>query len=109
MALSNLELSLMAFPQSWNAVKQQLNVNLLLLPVGNPLLPLGASLGPPLGTGPQFAGTSISLNAMILAGLEACPILPAQLHSRRRTSRRRPWVPSAYSMRCSPSCRRAPR
>src|SRR5215471_2184196 len=65
MALNDLELSLMAFPQSWDAVKQQLTVNLLLLPVGNPLSPLG--------TGPQFAGTTVALNAAFVAGLATLP------------------------------------
>jgi hypothetical protein len=65
MALSDLELSLMAFPQSWNAVKQQLTVNLLLLPVGDPLTPLG--------TGPQFAGTTVFLNVGFVAGLANLP------------------------------------
>jgi hypothetical protein len=41
MALNDLELTLMAFPQSWNAAKQQVTVNLMMLPVGNPLAPLG--------------------------------------------------------------------
>jgi hypothetical protein len=61
MALNDLELSLMAFPQSWNAATQQLSVNLLMLPVGSPLAPLG--------TGPRFAGTQVFLNAVFAAGL----------------------------------------
>ena len=65
MALNDLELSVMAFPQNWNHTSQQLSVNLLLLPVGNPLLPLG--------TGPQFAGTTIVLSAVILKGLDSLP------------------------------------
>ena len=65
MALSDLELSLMAFPQSWNATKKQLAVNLMLLPVGNPLSPLG--------TGPKFAGTTVNLNAAFIAGLASLP------------------------------------
>src|SRR5437762_2921456 len=65
MALNDLELSVMAFPQNWSHTSQQLSVNLLLLPVGNPLLPLG--------TGPQFAGTTIFLNAVILKGLDSLP------------------------------------
>ena len=60
MALSDLELSLMAFPQNWNAATQQLSVNLLMLPVGSPLAPLG--------TGPQFAGTTAYLKANFIAG-----------------------------------------
>jgi hypothetical protein len=65
MALSDLELSLMTFPQSWNATRQQLVVNLMLLPVGNPMSPLG--------TGPKFAGTTVNLDAAFIAGLASLP------------------------------------
>jgi hypothetical protein len=65
MALNDLELSLMAFPQNWNAATQQLSVNLLMLPVGSPLTPLG--------TGPQFGGTTVYLKANFIAGLAALP------------------------------------
>ncbi len=65
MALNDLELSLMAFPQSWNATTQQLSVNLLMLPVGSPLTPLG--------TGPQFGGTTVYLKVSFIAGLAALP------------------------------------
>jgi hypothetical protein len=65
MALNDLELTLMAFPQSWNAAKQQVTVNLMMLPVGNPLAPLG--------TGPQFAGTTVFLDAAFIAGLANLP------------------------------------
>ncbi len=66
MALDDLELSLMAFPQNWDWKKQQLNVNLLLLPLGNPLVPLGG--------GPQFAGTTIFVKAQFIAGLDNLPL-----------------------------------
>ncbi len=65
MALSQLELSLMAFPQSWDPASSMLNVNVFLLPVGDPTAPLG--------TGPKFAGTAVHLNANIVAGLAALP------------------------------------
>jgi hypothetical protein len=65
MALNDLELSLMAFPQRWDGASGVLWVNLLLLPVGDPTAPLG--------TGPQFAGTTIHLNVNIVAGLAALP------------------------------------
>ena len=51
MALNDLELSLMTFPQRWDGVAGTLSLNLLLLPVGDPTAPLG--------TGPQFAGTAV--------------------------------------------------
>ncbi|MCU1321476.1 MAG: hypothetical protein JWM43_1125 [Acidobacteriaceae bacterium] len=74
MALKDLELSLMAFPQRWDAATQQIEVNLMLLPVGSPLVPLG--------TGPQFAGTSVNLEVTFVAGLAALPSTtsPKTLH-----------------------------
>ena len=66
MALDDLELSLMAFPQYWDSAKEELSVNLLLLPVGDPLQPLGS--------GPQFAGTTLYLNARFIAGLDSLPL-----------------------------------
>jgi hypothetical protein len=62
--LDDLELSLMAFPQSWTAATHRLTVNLLVLPVGNPL---GA-----VGSVPKFAGTTLKLNARLIQG-EALP------------------------------------
>jgi hypothetical protein len=66
MAFDDLELSLMAFPQQWDSTNRLINVNLLLLPVGNPLKPLGG--------GPQFAGTTILLKTQFLAGLASLPL-----------------------------------
>jgi hypothetical protein len=66
MALDELELSLMAFPQNWDAVNQKLNVNLLLLPVGDPTKPLGS--------GPVFAGTPINVKALFIEGLDSLPL-----------------------------------
>ena len=65
MALNDLELSLMAFPQHWDGASGLLSVNLLLLPVGDPTAPLG--------TGPQFAGTPVHLSANFVAGLASLP------------------------------------
>jgi hypothetical protein len=65
MALNDLELSLMAFPQHWDGASGLLSVNLLLLPVGDPTAPLG--------TGPQFAGTPVHLRANFVAGLASLP------------------------------------
>src|SRR5882724_3519672 len=58
MALNDLELSLMAFPQSW--ADGTLTVRVLVLPVGNPL---GA-----VGSVPKFAGTRLKLKAIVLPG-----------------------------------------
>ena len=62
--LDNLELSLMAFPQSWTAATHTLSVNLIVLPVGNPLGPIGSV--------PKFAGTKLKLTARLITG-EALP------------------------------------
>lgn len=69
MALDDLELSLMAFPQQWAPGTQPsgsgtLKVNVLLLPVGDPTQPLG--------TGPKFAGTAVHVIAN-LSGPNALP------------------------------------
>ena len=69
MALNDLELSLMAFPQRWVPASGTgggtLHLNLLVLPVGDP--------AQPLGTGPQFAGTDIP----VVASLSAPGTLPS--------------------------------
>ena len=36
MALDDLELSLMAFPQRWDSAAKSLSLNILILPVGDP-------------------------------------------------------------------------
>jgi hypothetical protein len=69
MALDDLELSLMAFPQQWLPGSQHsgggiLKVNVLVLPVGDPTQPLG--------TGPKFAGTAVHVVAN-LSGPNALP------------------------------------
>jgi hypothetical protein len=69
MALNDLELSLMAFPQSWipagGAGGGTLQLNVLLLPVGDPTQPLGS--------GPAFAGTPVP----VVATLSAPDALPS--------------------------------
>ncbi|MBD5633658.1 MAG: hypothetical protein IAI49_04180, partial [Candidatus Eremiobacteraeota bacterium] len=62
--LDDLELSLMAFPQSWTATSGTLAVNVLVLPVGDPLGPIGSV--------PAFAGTTLKLTAELITG-EALP------------------------------------
>jgi hypothetical protein len=66
MALDQLELSLMAFPQRWDSASKNLSLNILILPVGDPTAPLG-------GVGPVFAGTPIPLVANLSAGLDFLP------------------------------------
>ena len=63
MALDDLGLSLMAFPQRWGG--GAIAVNLLILPFGDPTAPLGG--------GPAFAGTTVHLVANVIAGLEDLP------------------------------------
>jgi len=61
MALTDLRLSILAFPQRWDGVK--ISARVLLLPSGDPL---AAAAGLP-----KFAGTSWKLRATILPGLDA--------------------------------------
>ncbi len=65
MALDDLELSLMAFPQRWDGASGALSLNILLLPVGDPTAPLGG--------GPKFAGTNVALTVNFAAGLDSLP------------------------------------
>jgi len=65
MALNDLQLSLMTFPQRWDGAAGTLTLNLLLLAVGDPTAPLG--------TGPAFAGTTIDLKLLLSSGLDALP------------------------------------
>src|SRR5215468_2778540 len=65
MALNDLELSLMAFPQRWDGPSGNLSLNILLLPVGDPTAPLGS--------GPKFAGTSVTLVINLASGLDSLP------------------------------------
>ena len=62
MALSDVRLSLLTFPQSWDA--GVLTARLLLLPVGDPEAPMGAGL-------PQFAGTAWPLRVTVLPSPDA--------------------------------------
>lgn len=66
MALADVRLSILAFPQRWNA--GTLEARVLFLPTGDPTQPPPA----PPNTGlPAFAGTSWALRAMVLPGLDA--------------------------------------
>src|SRR5215470_15176480 len=65
MALNDLELSLMAFPQRWDGKAETLSLNILLLPVGDPTAPLGG--------GPQFAGTAVDLVINLSSGVASLP------------------------------------
>jgi hypothetical protein len=65
MALDDLQLSLMVFPQRWDAASSTLACNILLLPVGDPTAPLGS--------GPKFAGTPVPLTISLVSGLDALP------------------------------------
>jgi hypothetical protein len=65
MPLSALKLSLLAFPQRWDG-KGNLDLNIVAIPVGDPFAPLTP-------TGPPFAGTALSLRAVVIPSLEALP------------------------------------
>lgn len=69
MGLSDPRLSLMAFPQRWRP-KGFLDLNVLVVPTGNPFLPLTP-------TGPAFAGTQLSLQAAVIFGLASSPPSPS--------------------------------
>jgi hypothetical protein len=60
MALSDVVLSILAFPQRWSPAG--LEARLLLLPIGDPTTP------PPATNLPAFAGSSWTLRAMVLPG-----------------------------------------
>jgi hypothetical protein len=64
MALTDLKLSLLAFPQKWEP--NVLTVNLLVLPNADPLAPL-------IPSAPMFAGTALNLDSVIVSGLDALP------------------------------------
>jgi hypothetical protein len=91
--LDDLELSLMAFPQSWTAATHTLAVNLLVLPVGNPLGPVGSVA--------KFAGTTLRLNARLITG-EALPASGTTAALTVPFAAVAPRVPSP----CSPACNR---
>ena len=63
MALSDVRLSILAFPQRWGP--SGLEARVLLLPTGNPTSP------PAFTNLPTFAGTSWPLRAMVLPGLDS--------------------------------------
>jgi hypothetical protein len=64
MALSDLALSLMAFPQDWDGTGLDLNV--LLVPAADPTANLSLS-------GPPFSGTTYTLQAIFIPGLGSPP------------------------------------
>src|ERR1700682_4796376 len=66
MALADLRLALMTFAQRWNGTS--LSATVLVLPSGDPTLPLMP------GT-PAFAGTEPRLRAGIIPSLDALPAL----------------------------------
>ena len=63
MALADVRLSILAFPQRWTGAALQTHV--LLLPAGDP------TIAPPSSGLPQFAGTSWALRAMVVPGLDS--------------------------------------
>jgi hypothetical protein len=61
MALTDLRLSILAFPQRWDGAK--IHARVLLLPTGDPLKTANGL--------PKFAGTTWKLRALVLPGLDA--------------------------------------
>jgi len=66
MALADIRLALLTFPQRWTG--SQLDATMLLVPSGDPLSPLFTGAA-------AFAGTSIPLRVTAVAGLDAMPTL----------------------------------
>src|SRR5437867_3924681 len=64
MPLADVQLSILAFPQRWTGAA--LETRVLLLPTGDPTI----APSPPSGL-PRFAGTTWSLRAMVVPGLDA--------------------------------------
>jgi hypothetical protein len=67
MSLTDVRLSILTFPQRWDG-NGNLDLNIVVIPVGDPLSPLTP-------TGPSFAGTALALQAVIIPGLDALPTL----------------------------------
>src|SRR5690348_7857656 len=67
MALSDLALSLMAFPQTWDGAG--IGLNILLLPSNDPTVRLL-----PGGSGPPFSDSSYKLQVVFIPGLGAPPV-----------------------------------
>jgi hypothetical protein len=65
MALSDLALSLMAFPQNWDGAG--IDLNLLMVPATDPT----AKLSP---GGPPFSGTTYNLQVIFIPGLNSPPV-----------------------------------
>lgn len=65
MALSDLALSLMTFPQHWDGTG--IDLNALLVPAVDPTLKLSPG-------GPPFSGTSYKLQAVLIPGLDSPPV-----------------------------------
>ena len=65
MALQQLALSLLTFPQRWDG--GNLDLNLLVLPSRDPLAPLSPG-------GPQFAGTTYDVEIVLVPDIEKPPI-----------------------------------
>src|ERR1700748_3662146 len=64
MPLADVQLSILAFPQRWTGAA--LEPRVWFLPTGDPTI----APSPPFGL-PQFAGTTWSLRAMVVPGLDA--------------------------------------
>ena len=67
MALLDLALSLMAFPQNWDG--SGIGLKILLLPSNDPTVKLL-----PSGSGPQFSGTTYKLQVVFIPNLGAPPV-----------------------------------
>jgi hypothetical protein len=88
--LTDLRLSVMAFPQRWDGANLTLRV--LLLPGGDPLAPLGTKPG-----NPPFAGATLNLRANLISGLDALPAPDSPSTPFAFASPARPGVPALFT------------
>ena len=65
MALSDLALGLMAFPQNWDGAG--IDLNLMLVPATDPTEKLSPG-------GPPFSGTTYKLQVILIPGLNSPPV-----------------------------------
>ena len=72
MATTPHKLTIASFLQSWNANTSSLSVNILVIPSGSPLLPLGTGL-PVADPGPTFADCNLVFKAFLSKNWQQMP------------------------------------
>ncbi len=72
MASTDWKLSILSFPQRWNAAAGRLDLRILLLPRGNPLDPLLTAVAPEPEQ-PAFADAGLTFELRFIPGLDSLP------------------------------------